>query len=166
MKKNLLLPLAALALLLAACNSGYQADGADQAAAGKREASSAADLNALNKDSAADAKKAAVANQLQVDTAATHLGTGPTGVPAGGKGATLLAASDCASCHKEREKLLGPAYVDVAKKYSATPANIAMLSKKIIAGGQGHWGDVPMTPHPGLPEADAQEMVKYILALR
>lgn len=163
--KKILLVLSAAALL-AACNSGYQQDGPDQGKSGKREVSSAADLNATNADSAAGAKTAAVANQEQVDTAMSHIGTAATGQPAGGPGAKLIAASDCASCHRENEKLLGPAYIAVAEKYPDTPANIAMLSQHIIKGGAGHWGDVPMTPHPGLSENDAKEMVKYILALK
>ncbi|QKG54607.1 c-type cytochrome [Hymenobacter sp. BRD67] len=102
---------------------------------------------------------------MQVDTASTKIGTTPTGTPAA-KGAKLLAAADCASCHRERDKLLGPAYTAVAQKYPATPANVSMLATKIMKGGMGHWGDVPMTPHPGLSKSDAQEMVRYILALK
>ncbi|RZK13495.1 MAG: hypothetical protein EOO56_26985, partial [Hymenobacter sp.] len=56
------------AALLAACNSGYQQDGPDAANAGKRETTSPAELNALNADTAAGTKRAAVANQEQVDT--------------------------------------------------------------------------------------------------
>lgn len=164
MKKTLLF-VSALAVL-AACNSGYQQDGPDAASTGKREASSPADLNATNADTAAGIKRAAVANQEQVDTAMSHIGTAPTGQPAGGAGAKLIAAADCASCHRENEKLLGPAYVAVAEKYPDTPANIAMLSQHIIKGGAGHWGDIAMTPHPNLSESDAKEMVKYILSLK
>ena len=154
------------ATLLAACNSGYQQDGPDQANSGKRETSTPADLNALNADSAADSKVSAISHQPQVDTSMSHIGTAATGVPDGGPGAKLLAASDCGSCHRENEKLIGPAYKAVAAKYPATPANVAMLSQHIIKGGAGHWGDIPMTPHPGLSETDASQMVKYILSLK
>ncbi|TVT39663.1 c-type cytochrome [Hymenobacter setariae] len=108
---------------------------------------------------------AAVAHQPQVDTNSSKIGTSPVGKPAG-KGAQLVAASDCGSCHREGEKLIGPAYRDVAKKYPETPANIAMLSQHIINGGAGHWGDIAMTPHPGLSESDAKEMVRYVLSLK
>jgi|GEM_PF-199206 len=164
MKKTLFF-VSALALLTA-CNSGYQQDGPDAANAGKREASSPADLNATNADSAAGAKTAAIAHQEEVDTAMTHMGTSPTGQPAGGAGAKLVAAADCASCHRENEKLLGPAYIAVAEKYPETPANITMLSQHIIKGGAGHWGDIAMTPHPNLSESDAKQMVTYILSLK
>ncbi|HCN83750.1 MAG TPA: cytochrome c class I, partial [Sphingobacteriaceae bacterium] len=45
----------------------------------------------------------------------------------------------CLVCHKLNEKLIGPAYSDVAKKYPSTPANINMLADKIIKGGSGVW---------------------------
>lgn len=82
------------------------------------------------------------------------------------KGLELIGASDCTTCHKISEKNIGPAYTDVAKKYDNTEANIDYLVKKIIEGGEGVWGAVPMTPHPDVSEADAKEMVKYIMSLK
>jgi cytochrome c len=100
-----------------------------------------------------------------VDTSVSKIGTEHSGgiVAAGAK---LISASDCTSCHKEKEKLVGPAYADVAQKYPSNEANISMLANKIIQGGSGNWGAVPMTPHPGVTEADAREMAKYILTLK
>ena len=83
-----------------------------------------------------------------------------------GKGSQLIASSDCMSCHRDNEKLVGPAYSDVAKKYENTPGNQKMLAEKIIKGGSGNWGEVPMTPHPSISEADATEMAKYILSVK
>lgn len=82
------------------------------------------------------------------------------------KGLNLIAQSDCLTCHKVEEKVVGPAYRDVAKKYENTPANVDSLAGKIIHGGAGNWGQVPMTPHPQLSKEDAQTMVKYILSLK
>ena len=121
---------------------------------------------ALNPDSATGANVAATSHQPQIDTSSTKIGTSPTGVPVGGKGGKLIAASDCGGCHREGEKLLGPAYVAVAEKYPDTQANIDMLAKKVITGGKGNWGEIAMTPHPDLKEADAKEMVTYILSLK
>lgn len=81
-----------------------------------------------------------------------------------GKG--LLSKSDCLSCHKIEIKLVGPAYLDVAKKYPATEANYELLSKKVIAGGSGNWGAIAMAPHPTIPPADVKKMVEYILSLK
>ena len=82
------------------------------------------------------------------------------------KGLELIAKSDCLTCHKVSEKLTGPAYKDVAAKYENTDENVAMLAGKVIKGGSGVWGAIPMTPHAQLSEADAKQMVKYILLLR
>ncbi|MBY0477328.1 MAG: c-type cytochrome [Chitinophagaceae bacterium] len=82
------------------------------------------------------------------------------------KGLALIAASDCLTCHKVDEKINGPSYRDVANKYENTEANIKMLSEKIIKGGSGVWGEIAMTPHPALAQADAEQMVKYILLLK
>jgi cytochrome c len=80
------------------------------------------------------------------------------------KGADLIAASDCLACHKTDEKLVGPSYKEVAAKY--TEKDIDLLVTKIIEGGKGNWGEVPMTPHPAVSKEDATEMVKYILSLK
>lgn len=82
------------------------------------------------------------------------------------KGLQLIAGSDCLTCHKINEKFQGPSYVEVAKKYEPTEENIKMLAGKIIAGGSGVWGSIPMTPHDGLSEEDAKTMVKYVMTLR
>jgi cytochrome c len=82
------------------------------------------------------------------------------------KGLELVAKNDCLTCHKVSEKNIGPAYKDVAAKYENNDANISMLAGKVIKGGQGVWGSVPMTPHPQLSEADAQQIIKYIFLLK
>jgi cytochrome c len=82
------------------------------------------------------------------------------------KGVELIAKSDCLTCHKTDSKLIGPAYKDVAAKYENTEANVDMLAGKIIKGGTGVWGQIPMTPHATLSEADAKALAKYVLLLR
>ncbi|MES2425378.1 MAG: c-type cytochrome [Bacteroidota bacterium] len=82
------------------------------------------------------------------------------------EGKQLLAKNDCLSCHKVDVKIVGPAYKDVAKKYPATTANYDLLTKKVIAGGSGVWGEVPMSAHPSIPPADVKKMVQYILSVK
>lgn len=92
-----------------------------------------------------------------------------TGTENGGTvaaGATLMAAADCNTCHKENEKVIGPALTDIAAKYPPTQANIDTLTNKVIKGGKGNWGDIPMAAHPALAVKDVKEMVKYILSLK
>ena len=96
----------------------------------------------------------------------TNNAAGGPATAADDKALEMIGALDCTTCHKISEKNIGPAYTDVAKKYEATDANINMLVEKIIKGGSGNWGTVPMTPHPALSADSAKEMVRYILSLK
>ena len=83
------------------------------------------------------------------------------------KGLGLIAANKCLTCHNVDEAVTGPPYREVAKKYAGMPDSIIThLAKKIITGGNGVWGEIFMTPHPGISQADAEAMVKYILLLK
>ncbi len=82
------------------------------------------------------------------------------------KGLALIAGSDCLTCHKTSEKNIGPAYKEVAAKYENTEANIKMLAARVIKGGSGNWGAIPMTPHPQLKQEDVEQMIKYIFLLK
>ncbi|HVY75388.1 MAG TPA: c-type cytochrome [Puia sp.] len=87
------------------------------------------------------------------------------------KGLELIGASDCTTCHRLEKDgpgaSIGPAYSDVAAKYApAADTTVNRLVHKIITGGSGVWGSVPMTPHAALSEADVKEMVNYILSLK
>ncbi len=81
------------------------------------------------------------------------------------QGQTLTDASDCKTCHHATNKLIGPAHAEVAKKYEFTKANVTMLAGKIIQGGSGNWGEIPMTAHPDVTQADAEKMAMYVLSL-
>ena len=83
------------------------------------------------------------------------------------KGLKLVTTSNCLTCHKVDEPFTGPTYRDIANKYAGMPDTIvAHLAGKVIKGGSGVWGQVLMTPHPELSQADAEAMVKYILLLK
>ena len=120
----------------------------------------------LSADSAANADVTAKSQETNADTNVNDIGTTPAPTIPNSPGAKLIAASDCLGCHKTNEKLVGPAYADVAKKYKSTDENITMLANKVIKGGSGNWGDVPMSAHPNLSLADAKEMVTYILTVK
>lgn len=81
-------------------------------------------------------------------------------------GVKLIVGSDCLACHKDDQKVVGPAYVDVAAKYEFNDKNVDYLAEKIIKGGVGVWGQVPMPAHPDLSKKDAQEMARYVLSLK
>ena len=116
-------------------------------------------------DSTAAANETAKASESSVDTNANKTGTEPA-AGATEPGAKLIAASDCSTCHKVDVKLIGPAFKDIAAKYPATDANIDTLANKVIKGGKGNWGDIPMAGHPTLAVNDAKTIVKYILSLK
>lgn len=98
------------------------------------------------------------------DTTATTA-VAPVAV-AGKDGKALIEGSDCRTCHKDDAKLIGPSYKDVAKKYESNDKNIKMLAEKVLKGGQGVWGEIPMAGHPNLSTEDAEAMVKYILTMK
>lgn len=82
------------------------------------------------------------------------------------EGEKLIAKSDCIGCHKLDKKLIGPSYLDIAKKYASNDKNVAYLSGKIIKGGSGVWGSIPMSAHASLKKNEANSMAKYILSLK
>ena len=124
--------------------------------------------NGSTADSTSAANKTAVATSSDAaqDTAASHNGTEKAGGTPSAPGAQLIASSDCSTCHKEQEKLVGPAFADIAKKYTSSDAVIDTLASKIINGGSGNWGTVPMSAHASISKDDARTMVKYILSLK
>ena len=100
-------------------------------------------------------------------TAAAPAATDYTSDPNYQKGLATEAKSDCATCHKVNEKLVGPSFKEIATKYAgADQATIDTLASKVIHGGAGNWGQVPMTPHPDLAKEDAETVVKYVLLLK
>jgi cytochrome c len=81
------------------------------------------------------------------------------------QGESLVKASDCKTCHHKVNKIIGPSHTDVAKKYDFTRANVELLAGKIIKGGSGVWGEVPMAAHADITQADAEKMARYVLSL-
>ena len=82
------------------------------------------------------------------------------------KGVEIVANSDCKTCHMIEEKNVGPAWRDVANKYADSTNAVAYLSHKIINGGSGVWGQVPMAAHPTMSQEDAETLAKYVLLLK
>lgn len=74
----------------------------------------------------------------------------------------LAKAKGCLACHSVDKKLVGPSYKDVAAKYTAKDE--AALAKKVIEGGKGVWGQVPMPPNAAVKPDEATKLVKWILS--
>ena len=77
----------------------------------------------------------------------------------------LMANLDCKSCHKVDEKSIGPAFTEVSKKYAKTSENTTNLTKKIITGGTGVWGDVVMPAHSSVKPDEAKQILDWIYSL-
>ena len=76
----------------------------------------------------------------------------------------LAKAKNCMACHAIDKKLVGPAYKDVAKKYAGDAKAADALAAKVLKGGSGVWGAVPMPANTQVSEAEAKKLVAWILS--
>lgn len=74
----------------------------------------------------------------------------------------------CMACHQVATKVVGPSYKDVAKKYAGDKGALDKLTKKVISGGKGVWGEIPMPPKGGstLKDDEIKKVVAWILTLK
>ena len=78
----------------------------------------------------------------------------------------LATSKNCMACHAVDKKLVGPAYKDVAKKYAGDAKAADMLAAKIIKGGSGVWGPVPMPANAQVSEAESKKLAAWVLSLK
>jgi cytochrome c len=78
----------------------------------------------------------------------------------------LAKSKNCMACHATDKKLVGPAYKEVAKKYAGDAKAVDMLATKIVKGGSGVWGAIPMPANTQVSEADAKKLAAWILSLK
>ena len=76
----------------------------------------------------------------------------------------LATTKNCMACHAVDKKLVGPSYKDIATKYAGQADAVDKLAGKVIKGGSGAWGPVPMPANAQLNDADAKKLVAWILA--
>ncbi|GGC76406.1 c-type cytochrome [Undibacterium terreum] len=76
----------------------------------------------------------------------------------------LAKSKNCMACHAVANKVVGPAYKDVAKKYAGDKTAEDKLVQKVMKGGSGVWGAVPMPANPQVTEAEARTLVKWVLS--
>ena len=75
----------------------------------------------------------------------------------------LATSKNCMACHAVDKKIVGPSYKDVAAKYKGDKSAVDKLATKIIKGGSGAWGAIPMPANPQVSEADAKKLASWIL---
>ncbi|SEL63026.1 cytochrome c [Roseateles sp. YR242] len=78
----------------------------------------------------------------------------------------LAQKKNCMACHSVDKKLVGPGYKEVAKKYAGDKDAVKKLSEKIIKGGAGVWGPVPMPANAQVSPAEAEQLAKWVLSLK
>lgn len=78
--------------------------------------------------------------------------------------AELARGKNCIACHAAANKVVGPAYKDIAAKYAGQPGAEDKLTQKVLKGGSGAWGAVPMPANGQVSEAEARTLVKWILS--
>ena len=79
-------------------------------------------------------------------------------------GLDLAKAKNCLACHAVNNKVVGPAYKDVAAKYAGQKGIEDKLVQKVMKGGSGVWGAVPMPANPQINDAEAHTLVKWVLS--
>jgi cytochrome c len=78
--------------------------------------------------------------------------------------AELAKSKNCVACHHVERKMIGPPYKAMAGRYGKDEAAIQLLSEKIVKGGGGNWGPMPMPPQPNVSPEEAEALVKWILS--
>jgi cytochrome c len=78
----------------------------------------------------------------------------------------LAQQKNCLACHAVDKKLVGPAYKDVAEKYRGQAGAVDKLAQKIMKGGSGVWGPVPMPANTQVNEAEAKKLAAWVLSLK
>ncbi len=75
----------------------------------------------------------------------------------------LATSKNCMACHAVDKKMVGPSYKDVAAKYAGQKDAVDKLAAKIIKGGSGVWGPIPMPPNAQVSEADAKKLATWVM---
>jgi len=78
----------------------------------------------------------------------------------------LASSKNCMACHALDKKLVGPAYKDVATRYAKDKGAVDLLAAKIMKGGSGVWGPVPMPANPQVNEAEAKKLAAWVLTVK
>ena len=77
--------------------------------------------------------------------------------------AELAKAKNCMACHAIDKKIVGPGFKEIAAKYAGQKAVEAKLATKIVQGGAGAWGTMPMPPN-ALSQQEAAALAKWVMA--
>lgn len=78
----------------------------------------------------------------------------------------LATSKNCMACHTLEKKLVGPSYKEVAAKYAGQAGAVDKLAAKIMKGGSGVYGPVPMPANTQVNEAEAKQLAAWVLTIK
>jgi cytochrome c len=78
--------------------------------------------------------------------------------------ADLAKSKNCVACHHAERKMIGPSYTAMAAKYADDGSAVTVLSEKVLKGGVGIWGQMPMPPQQNVSQDEAESLVKWMLS--
>jgi cytochrome c len=76
----------------------------------------------------------------------------------------LATKKNCMACHAVDKKQVGPSYKDVAAKYAGQKDAVEKLTQKVMKGGSGVWGAIPMPANPQVSAAEAKQLVEWVIS--
>ncbi len=76
----------------------------------------------------------------------------------------LATSKNCMACHAVDKKLVGPSFKEIAAKYAADKGAVDKLAAKIVKGGSGVWGAVPMPANAQVTEADSKTLAAWVMS--
>src|SRR5690554_681489 len=134
----------------AAASDEAEQSGAEAEVQGATEGEAAADDAATSGNDAADeAPQAAAAGAASPDPAEVK---------------QILTKNACLACHSVENKMIGPAYREVAEKYADDADAAETIATHVKEGSSGIWGPIPMPPNPGISDDDLAKVVEWVLA--
>ena len=78
---------------------------------------------------------------------------------------SMAQKNGCFACHSVKVKVLGPSFVEIAKKYESQSEARQFLIEKVKKGGSGNWGNVHMIAHPKISDQEIGVIIDWILKL-
>ncbi|MGC9287338.1 MAG: c-type cytochrome, partial [Hydrogenobaculum sp.] len=171
--KKTLLGAAVLALGLVAC-SHQQSSESSSASSEQSAATTTSTPSSSSTTSSATSSTTSTTTASSSSSAQICSGTGAQQVCASAssinqddakKLVAMAGTKGCLACHAVDKQVVGPAWIDVAKKYAGKPNAVDELAKAIKNGNQGIWGAVPMPAQTSLSDADAKQLAQMVLAL-
>lgn len=114
-------------------------------------------------DTAAPPRNAPAGTAVATVATPAEATAAPKPAAAGADGAALVKANGCTACHGMNNRIVGPAFNEIARRHAGKAESVDYLAGKIRSGGQGVWGAIPMPPQAQLKDADLRAMAQWLV---